>query len=121
MNITIVTPTGETKAVQCFEDQTLLQVAREHDIYLEGACDGCCACSTCHVILDDKTFDQLEREGQAATDKENDLVDQAFFPEPTSRLGCQIKVKRSHDKQLVAKLPKATRNMAVDGYKATPH
>jgi ferredoxin len=28
------------------------QVAHEHDIDIEGACGGECACSTCHVLLE---------------------------------------------------------------------
>lgn len=30
---------------------TILDVAKENDIDLEGACEGSMACSTCHVIL----------------------------------------------------------------------
>ncbi|CAL2244925.1 unnamed protein product [Prunus armeniaca] len=30
---------------------SMLEAAHEHDIELEGACEGSCACSTCHVIV----------------------------------------------------------------------
>jgi ferredoxin len=37
----------------------LLSLARKYDIELEGACEGVCACSTCHVILESDVFDEL--------------------------------------------------------------
>ncbi|CAE7353211.1 yojK [Symbiodinium natans] len=46
-------------AVQAKSGQTLLEVAHEHDIDIEGACGGECACSTCHVILEKEQFDKL--------------------------------------------------------------
>lgn len=52
----------------------------------ECACEGSLACSTCHVILDKKTYDSLEE----ASDEENDMLDLAYGLTSTSRLGCQI-------------------------------
>jgi len=34
------------------EGETLLEVAHNNGIELEGACEASLACSTCHVILD---------------------------------------------------------------------
>ena len=42
------------------EGQNLLRLAQQHDIELEGACEGVCACSTCHLILEDHTYDEIE-------------------------------------------------------------
>ena len=41
---------------------------------LIGACEGSLACSTCHVILDQKSYDKLPE----PTDEENDMLDLAF-------------------------------------------
>ena len=38
----------------------LLEVAKKNKIPIEGACEGQCACSTCHVILKDKFYNSLE-------------------------------------------------------------
>ncbi|CAJ1358838.1 unnamed protein product [Effrenium voratum] len=46
-------------AVKAKEGQTLLEVAHENDIDIEGACGGECACSTCHVILEEDAFSKL--------------------------------------------------------------
>ncbi|EGR29082.1 hypothetical protein IMG5_163380 [Ichthyophthirius multifiliis] len=74
------------------------------------------ACSTCHVILDDKVYNQLP----SASLEEEDLLDLAFGLTDTSRLGCQVKVDKNFENTRV-KLPKATRNFYVDGHKPQPH
>lgn len=107
------------KTVEANEGDDILSIAHEYDIDLEGtsnahpgACEGSIACSTCHVILDEDTFFQLEEPG----DDENDMLDLAFGLTDTSRLGCQVKVSRDFD-GISVQLPSATRNMYVDGAK----
>ena len=70
--------------------QTLLEVAHENDIDLEGACDGSLACSTCHVVLEQEYFDMLPE----PEEEEEDMLDLAFGLTDTSRLGCQIKLTK---------------------------
>lgn len=70
--------------------ETLLDLAKANNIELEGACDGECACSTCHVILERKAYDALE----PPTEDELDMLDMAFEVQDTSRLGCQIRMTR---------------------------
>ncbi|KZO90990.1 ferredoxin [Calocera viscosa TUFC12733] len=104
------------KTVEVNEGDNLLDIAHEYDVDLEGACEGSVACSTCHVILRPEDFDRLEE----PSDDENDMLDMAFGLTDTSRLGCQVKMRRDLD-GLVATLPSATRNMFVDGKKAGKH
>eukprot|EP01091_Cochliopodium_minus_P010579 TRINITY_DN2836_c0_g1_i2.p1 TRINITY_DN2836_c0_g1~~TRINITY_DN2836_c0_g1_i2.p1 ORF type:complete len:125 (-),score=18.61 TRINITY_DN2836_c0_g1_i2:378-752(-) len=49
------------KEVEAFVGMDILEVAHENEIELEGACEGSCACSTCHVILEDNIYDDLEK------------------------------------------------------------
>ena len=51
-----------------------MDIAHEHDIELEGACEGSVACSTCHVIVDEDYYDKLPE----PSDDENDMLDLAF-------------------------------------------
>lgn len=99
-----------------YEGQNLLEVAAENGLPVEGACAGCCACSTCHLYLQDEDMDKFP----TPSEEEDDMLDLAFFPQATSRLGCQLKVKQAMD-GLRVELPRATRNMAVDGFVAKPH
>jgi ferredoxin len=41
------------------EGETLLEVAHNNHVDLEGACEQSLACSTCHVILEPKIYDSL--------------------------------------------------------------
>ena len=74
------------------------------------------ACSTCHVIFDDETYDNLPE----PSEDEDDMLDQAFGLTATSRLGCQVVIEKEHD-GIVVTLPKATRNFYVDGHVPKPH
>ena len=94
----------------------LMRAAHRHDIELEGACEGVCACSTCHVILEDDVYDELPE----PSEDEEDMLDQAFQLTPTSRLGCQIILTEDLD-GITVQLPSATRNFAVDGHFNKPH
>ncbi|MFC7334459.1 ferredoxin family 2Fe-2S iron-sulfur cluster binding protein [Rhodocista pekingensis] len=79
---------------------SILEVARRHDIDLEGACEGSLACSTCHVIVDPQWYDLLPD----ASEDEEDMLDLAFGLTKTSRLGCQIRITEELD-GLVVRLP----------------
>jgi ferredoxin-2, mitochondrial len=90
--------------------------AIRHGIELEGACEGVCACSTCHVILEADVFDRLPE----ASEDEEDMLDQAFGLTASSRLGCQVVVTPDMD-GITVQLPAATRNFYVDGHVPVPH
>lgn len=62
------------KTVEGNDGDSLLDLAHEHDIDMEGACEGSVACSTCHVILTPEHYDKLEE----PEDDENDMLDMAF-------------------------------------------
>ena len=85
----------------------LLDIAQDNDLEMEGACGGSCACSTCHVIVENSDlYDKMEE----PDDDENDMLDLAFGLTETSRLGCQVKMSKDLD-GLVVKLPSMTRNL----------
>ncbi|KAJ8598111.1 hypothetical protein CTAYLR_009503 [Chrysophaeum taylorii] len=94
----------------------LLRLAQRNDIPLEGACEGVAACSTCHCILDPALFPSLPE----ASEKEEDMLDQAFGLTVTSRLACQLTVEPTFDGTTIT-LPEATRNFYVDGHVPKPH
>jgi len=77
-----------------------------------GACGGSCACSTCHIIVEDgDMFDKMEE----PSDDENDMLDLAFGLTETSRLGCQVLMSKDLD-GLVVKLPTMTRNLQASDF-----
>ncbi|ABK45548.1 ferredoxin [Magnetococcus marinus MC-1] len=100
-------PINETVDVE--SGQSLMDVAHEHHIPLECACEGSLACSTCHVIVDEAWFDKLEE----ATEDEDDILDKAFGLTPHSRLGCQIVMTEALD-GLVVTIPEYSLNFKVE-------
>ncbi|MAR55592.1 MAG: 2Fe-2S ferredoxin [Rickettsiales bacterium] len=106
--VTFVWPDGSEKTFDAPVGISLLEVAHKNDVPLEGACEGSLACSTCHVIVDEKYFAELDE----PSEDEEDMLDLAFGLTHTSRLGCQIMMSEDLDGLRVT-LPAATRNMQV--------
>lgn len=104
--MTFVEPNGTHREVEAPVGDTVLDIAHRHNIDIEGACEGAMACSTCHVIVDDRWFDKLEE----LSEDEEDMLDLAFGLARTSRLGCQIVITEALD-GLVVTLPAETNNM----------
>lgn len=63
---------------------SLLEVALKNNIELHHNCGGVCACSTCHLYVE-----QGENGLEELTDREEDFIDRAVNPRLNSRLGCQ--------------------------------
>ena len=63
---------------------SLLEVALKNNIELHHNCGGVCACSTCHLYVENG-IDFLEE----LSDREEDFIDRAVNPKLNSRLGCQ--------------------------------
>jgi len=75
---------------------TIVSEGKETDVlgeYLECACGGNMSCATCHIIIDPKSFELLG----PVSDAECDMLDLAFEPTKTSRLGCQVVMKEELD------------------------
>eukprot|EP00542_Grammatophora_oceanica_P021305 CAMPEP_0194040348 /NCGR_PEP_ID=MMETSP0009_2-20130614/12369_1 /TAXON_ID=210454 /ORGANISM="Grammatophora oceanica, Strain CCMP 410" /LENGTH=169 /DNA_ID=CAMNT_0038683465 /DNA_START=142 /DNA_END=651 /DNA_ORIENTATION=- len=116
VQITFLQQDGSKRNVEARAGESLLQVAHRHEIDLEGACEGVCACSTCHLILPMDLYDNLPE----PSEDEEDMLDMAFGLTETSRLGCQIIVTEDMD-GIEFEMPKATRNFYVDGHVPKPH
>ena len=104
--MTFIERDGTRREVDAPLGMSVLEIARRHDIDIEGACEGSLACSTCHVIVEQEWYDLLND----ASEDEEDMLDLAFGLTKTSRLGCQIIMSEELD-GLTLKLPPGTRNM----------
>ncbi len=107
--MTFIAADGTRRVVNAPLGDSILDIAHDNNIAIEGACEGSMACSTCHVIIDKKWYRKLE----AASEDEEDMLDLAFGLTRTSRLGCQIVITDELD-GLEVSLPKETRNMLRD-------
>ena len=88
----------------------LLELAIEHGINIEHACGAVCACSTCHVYVEDG-MKSLSDSDEA----EDDRVEEAPGLQRNSRLSCQCVIKG--DGPIVVRVPSWNRNAV----KEVPH
>ena len=72
---------------------SILKAAQKIEAPEGYACGGVCACSTCHVYVDEAW---REKTGEPSP-MEEDMLDFAFDLKPNSRLSCQIKVTEALD------------------------
>lgn len=88
----------------------LLEVALEHGINIEHACGGVCACSTCHIYVE-QGMEHLSE----PTEAEEDRVEEAPGLQRNSRLACQCTIEGKGP--IVVRVPAWNRNAV----KEVPH
>jgi len=88
----------------------LLEVAVDNGINIEHACGGVCACSTCHVYIEQGAESLSE-----PTEAEEDRVEEAPGLQINSRLSCQCEIEG--DGPIVIRVPAWNRNAV----KEVPH
>ena len=84
---------GTEKSVEAENGLSVMEIARDNDLDIEGTCGGSISCCTCHVIIDKNWFSIV---GGPNPDEE-DMLDLAVGLQPTSRLSCQIEVTNELD------------------------
>ena len=62
----------------------VMELCRASELPVEGTCGGMALCASCHVYVE-SDHDLTEPSAD-----EEDMLDQAFYVEDNSRLGCQI-------------------------------
>lgn len=104
--VTFKFPNGKKCAFEAVEGKTLLEVAQDNRLNVEGACGGVMACSTCHMIIDPEWIFKLTNSSK----EEHEMLDITWGVKENSRLGCQITVTEKLD-GLVVSLPSETQNL----------
>ena len=126
--VTFIDKEGQEHTFEVADGDNLLDIAQSEDLEMEGvhirwtlrycanfnpgACGGSCACSTCHVIVEQSDmYDKMAE----PDDDENDMLDLAFGLTETSRLGCQVRMSKELD-GLQVRLPSMTRNLQASDF-----
>lgn len=107
--MTFIDRDGKELTVEAPLGESLLEIAHANNVDIEGVCEGCMACSTCHVVVAPEWYDKIP----APSEDEEDMLDLAFGLTRTSRLGCQVTMTEELD-GLCVSLPAETRNMLLD-------
>ena len=87
---------------------SFLDVAENFDIFLDHACGGVCACTTCHLWIKDQGRASARRTTMSSTG-----MDMAADQQLNSRLGCQAVITRPGN--YVVEIPKWNRNYVSEG------
>ncbi len=107
--MTFVRPDGKQLTVDAPEGRSVMRIAQENGIDIEGACEGMMACGTCHVIVEPGWASKLP----VSSEEERDMLDLMTDLTRTSRLACQIMMMPELD-GLVVGLPVEVRNILLD-------
>jgi 2Fe-2S ferredoxin len=67
-------------------NMNIMELCKAYELPVLGECGGMAMCATCQCYLESDT------ELPEQSDAELDMLDQAFFVKPNSRLGCQIHI-----------------------------
>lgn len=93
INVTVIDRDGVEHNLEAPTDMNMnmMEMCKAYELPVEGTCGGMALCASCHCyVLSDHDLPE-------ASDDEEDMLDQAFFVEDNSRLGCQIKIKEAID------------------------
>jgi 2Fe-2S ferredoxin len=94
VKITFIDAEGTPRTVEGEVGSTVMETAIQHGVPgIEAECGGACACSTCHVYIEDAW---REKAGEPSP-MEEDMLDFAYDRQASSRLSCQIKVSEDLD------------------------
>jgi len=101
IQLTVVDREGKSHELEGPTDMNLniMELCKAYGLPIEGTCGGMALCASCHMYI------LSEHELSDPSDDEEDMLDQAFFVESNSRLGCQIRLSPEME-GLVVKLAK---------------
>ena len=101
VNITIIDRNGVAQTYEAPTDMNmnLMEFCKAVELPIKGECGGMAMCATCQVYVESST--QLPERSES----ELDMLDQAFFVQDNSRLGCQIHLNPSIEGLIVRLAP----------------
>jgi 2Fe-2S ferredoxin len=101
--ITIIDREGERHELEAPTDMNMnvMEVCKSYELPVEGTCGGMAMCASCQCYL------ESDHELEEQSDAELDMLDQAFFVEDNSRLGCQIPISDAIDGIVLRLAPEA--------------
>ena len=99
--ITYIEHSNKKHMVEVPNNMSVMEGALQNNIPgIDADCGGSMACATCHVYVNEKWFNKLEKKDEG----EEDMLDMAYQPNKFSRLSCQLIVSDKLD-GLIVKMP----------------
>ena len=82
-------------------NMNIMELCKSYELPVEGTCGGMAMCASCQCYL------ESNHELEEQSDAELDMLDQAFFVQDNSRLGCQIEITKAIDQIILRLAPEA--------------
>ncbi len=101
--VNIIDREGERHELMAPTDMNMniMELCKSYELPVEGTCGGMAMCASCQCYL------ESEHDLDEQSDDELDMLDQAFFVEDNSRLGCQIPITQEIDGIVLRLAPEA--------------
>jgi len=101
IKVKVIDRDGVTHELDAPTDMSMnmMELCKSYELPVEGTCGGMALCASCHMYV------ETDHELPEMSEDEEDMLDQAFFVEDNSRLGCQIKLKDQIDGLVVRLAP----------------
>ena len=106
MGLITIKVTDREGDVHSFEAPTdmnlnIMELCKGNELPVEGTCGGMALCASCHCYI------ESDHELKEPSEDEENMLDQAFFVEDNSRLGCQIYLQDELDNLEIRLAPEA--------------
>ena len=96
---------GGSRTIEVENGLSVMEGAIQNDVPgIDADCGGSMACATCHVYVEEKWLNKIQK----AEEAEEDMIDMAFEPKKNSRLSCQLIVSEELDGLIVTTPSKQT-------------
>lgn len=97
IKVTVIDRQGEKHELEAPTDMNMnmMELCKSYELPVEGVCGGMAMCASCHMYV------ESDHELPEASADEEDMLDQAFFVESNSRLGCQLHLADNMDGLIV--------------------
>lgn len=86
IKITVIDREGASHELDAPTDMgmNMMELCKSAELPVEGTCGGMAMCASCHMYV------ESDHALPEKSEDEEDILDEAFFVEDNSRLGCQI-------------------------------
>ena len=103
ITVTVIDRDGQPHVLEAPTDMgfNLMELCKSYELPVKGTCGGMALCASCHVYV------ESEQELAEQSADELDMLDQAFFVQPNSRLACQIRLTDDLDGMRVQLAPES--------------
>lgn len=101
IKVTVIDREGEHHETEAPTDMNfnMMEICKAMDLPVEGTCGGMALCASCHCYV------ETDHELTEMSEDEEDMLDQAFFVEDNSRLGCQLHLTEALDGLVIRLAP----------------